>query len=214
MKRAKPSWTVTNVTWETKKVIWRHWAAGETTSETVRYFEKHIDNNAVYSRHTIGKVKDELTKLPVSKLIQLVSELPEIEDFVEELRHDYIEQKAHEKEQKSRHSEELKTTALIIASNLEKLHNAPLKSSGDPLRRTWLYTVGELVYGGWWIHDNVFGRLGNVDKPLAIELLQILKEEGDFPELTDIQDWADLKEDDNTEDFIQRLNSRAHRGNF
>ena len=30
----------------------------------------------------------------------------------------------------------------------------------------------------------------------------------------DITDWADLTNDKITEDFIQRLNYRAHKGNF
>jgi len=102
--------------------------------------------------------------------------------------------------------------ALIIASNLEKYRNVPSPTSGDPFGHT-VYTVGENVYGGWWIWDDQ-AKLGDVDKIAAAELLKRLKEEGEFPELADIGDWAELKDDQITENFIQRLISRAHRGNF
>lgn len=69
------------------------------------------------------------------------------------------------------------------------------------------------MYGGWWVHEDR-ARLGDVDRVVAAKLLNSLQEEGGFPELTDIDDWKELKEDSVTEDFIQRLNSRAHRGNL
>jgi len=116
------------------------------------------------------------------------------------------------REEQSPQSEELQTIALIIASNLEKIRSAPPQSLGDPFGHT-IYTVGEKVYGGWWV-DEDRARLGDVDRTVAAELLKRLKEEGEFPELADIEDWEELKEDSVTEDFIQRLNSRAHRGNF
>lgn len=107
---------------------------------------------------------------------------------------------------------EYATAALIIASNLEKLRNAPPQWLGDPLHRQ-VYTVGEKVYGGWWVYEDR-AKLGDVDKNTAAKLLKCLKEEGEFPELADISDWTKLKETHNTEDFIQRLIARAHRGNF
>ena len=116
------------------------------------------------------------------------------------------------REEQSPQSKELQTTALIIASNLEKLRNAPPQWLGDPLHRQ-VYTVGEKVYGGWWVHEDR-ARLGDVDRTVAAELLQRLKEEGEFPELAEIEDWKELSEDSVTEGFIQRLISRAHRGNF
>jgi hypothetical protein len=212
MKRAKPSWATTNVTWETKKLIWKHWSSGETTSETVRYFEGRIDRQAVYSRDTIGKVRDELTNLPTSKLTQLLSEMPEIEDLVKELRRDYTETKAREMEQQSQHSEELKTAALIIASNLEKICSAPPESLGDPFGHT-VYAIGDKVYGGGWAYEDR-ARLGDVDREVAAELLAILKKEGGLPELADINDWSELNDTQITEGFIQKLISRAHHGNF
>ena len=72
--------------------------------------------------------------------------------------------------------------------------------------------MGEKVYGGWWAHADR-ARLGDVDKKVATELIKRLKGEGEFRELADIEDWKDLEEDSVTEEFIQRLNSRAHRGN-
>ena len=112
----------------------------------------------------------------------------------------------------SSQSKELQTTALIIASNLEKLRNAPPQWLGDPLHRQ-VYTVGEKVYGGWWVYEDR-AKLGDVDKNTAAKLLKCLKEEGEFPELADISDWSELKEAQITENFIQRLIARAHRGNF
>lgn len=208
MKRAKPSWTITNVTWETKKLIWKHWASGETVSETARYFEEHIDSHAVYSRHTISRVRDELIKLPVSKLIQLLSELPEVEDFVKEIRPDYAEKKVEESNRLAQYNAELTTTALTIATNLEKYQNEPITFHGTERDR-----VGEIVYGGWWLGEER-ARLGDVDKKLAARLLSCLKEEGKFPELDNIQDWSELNDTQITVNFILRLISRAHRGNF
>ncbi len=212
MKQRKPSWLLTNVPWETKKSIWKLWESGTTISDTLAYLEMNPQGHPVYSRHTISRVREELTKLPVSRIIQLLYELPEIKDFVKELRPDYIEQELHEEEQRAQHSSELTTTALIIASNLEKIRNAPPESLGDPFGHT-IYKVEEKVYGGWWVYEDR-ARLGNVDRTVAAELLKRLKEEGEFPELAEIEDWAELKDDQITEDFIQRLISRAHRGKF
>lgn len=102
------------------------------------------------------------------------------------------------------------TIALVIASNLEKIHSAPPESLGDPFGHT-VYKVKEKVYGGWWVYEDR-ARLGDVDRTIAAALLKRLKEEEEFPELADIEDWKELKEAVVTEDFIQRLISRAHRG--
>lgn len=104
------------------------------------------------------------------------------------------------------------TAALIIASNLEKIRSAPPESLGDPFGHT-IYTVGEKVYGGWWVNEDR-AKLGDVDRKVAAELLNRLNEEGEFTELADIEDWKELKESSVTEGFIQQLISRAHRGNF
>ena len=212
MKPQKPSWFITNVPWEIKKIIWKLWESGVTINDTLTYLEKNSQGHPVYSRHTIGRVREELTKLPVGKIIQLLSELPEIREFVLELRPDYAEHELHEEEQRVQDSDELSTTALVIASNLEKYRNFSSPSEKDPLSRS-VYTVRENVYGGWWIFDDQ-ARLGDVDKKAAERLLKCLKEEGEISELEDIKDWAELKDDIITENFIQRLISRAHRGNF
>ena len=109
-------------------------------------------------------------------------------------------------------SKKIQTTALILASNFEKIRNAPAESLGDLLERK-VYTVGKKIYGGWWIYEDQ-AKLGDVDRKLATKLLKCLKEEGGFPELADISNWTKLKETDNTENFIQRLVARAHKGNF
>lgn len=210
MKRSKPSWFITNVPWETKKLIWKLWESGATISDTLMYLERNPQEHPVYSRHTISKVRKELRKLPVSKIVQLLSELPEIKDFVMELRPDYVEEELQEKKQLAQDYKELTTTALIIASNLEKIRNAPSASLGDPSGHT-VYTVGGKVYGGWWVYEDR-GKLGDVDKNAAAKLLECLKDEEAFPELADIGDWSELKEAQITEDLIQRLISRAHRG--
>lgn len=71
-------------------------------------------------------------------------------------------------------------------------------------------SMGERVFGGWWIGEDR-AKLGDVDREAAAELLKRLKEEGEFPELADIENWEDLNDTKITEDFIQRLISRAQR---
>lgn len=212
MKRSKPSWFITNVPWEIKKLIWKLWESGLTVSGTATYLERNPQEYPVYSRHTITKVRDELMNLPGSKLDQLLSEVPEVEDFVKELRPDYAKPKAAESEQQAQHSRELSTTLLIIASNLEKIRNTPPESLGDPLGHT-IYTMGGKIYGGSWAYEDQ-STLGDVDEKVAIELLKRLQDKGEFPELADIEDWRELKENSVTEVFIQRLNRRAHQGNL
>ncbi len=112
------------------------------------------------------------------------------------------------REEQSPQSEELQTTALIIASNLEKYRNEPGAFLGTEIDKVW-----DRVYGGWWIGEER-AKLGDVDRKVAAELLGHLKEEGEFPELADIEDWSELNDTQITENFIQRLISRAHRGNF
>lgn len=104
------------------------------------------------------------------------------------------------------------TTSLIIASNLGKIRNAPPESLGDLLGYT-VFTIGEKIYGGSWVYEDR-ATLGDVDEKVATELLKRLQDEGEFPELADIEDWRELKENSVTEAFIQRLNRRAHQGNI
>jgi len=141
----------------------------------------------------------------------VIAKLP---PYMWHLRDDYeaIKSLTDRTTQEFPHSKELSTAGLIIASNLEKFRNAPSPALGDPFGHT-VYTVGENVYGGWWIEEDK-AKLGDVDRELAAELLDKLKEEGDFPELVDIDDWSELNYDLITESFIQRLIARAHRGDF
>ena len=130
------------------------------------------------------------------------------------LRDDYeaIKKIAEPTTRKSTLPEDQATTALIIASNLDKIRNAPAESQGDLLGRR-IHRVGKKIYGGWWINEDL-AKLGDVDRKLAPKLFKLLKTEGEFPELTEISNWTKLKETHNTENFIQRLIGRAHRGNF
>ena len=112
------------------------------------------------------------------------------------------------REEQSPRSKALQTAALIIASNLEKYRNEPAAYLGTEMDR-----MGERVFGGWWIGEDR-AKLGDVDRKAATELLKHLKDEGEFPELADIENWKDLNDTRITEDFIQRLISRAQRGNF
>ena len=213
----KQPWRRTRVDWETKKKIWERWALGDTQNDTANFFELHADEfpKGPFHRHTIGRVRKELLELPHGWLDKLIDELPEIYAFVREKRPDsieYIGRTQEPVETQSDHDSKLSIELSIIASNLEKIYNVPSPALGDPFGNT-LYTVGEKVFGGWWVEDDK-AKLGDVDRGLAGELLENLKEEGEFTELVDIGDWSDLNYNLITENFIQRLISRAHRGNF
>ena len=112
------------------------------------------------------------------------------------------------REEQSSQSKELQTTTLTIATNLEKYQNEPITFHG-----TEMDGVGEIVYGGWWLGEER-ARLGDVNRKLAARLLICLKKEGEFPELDNIQDWSELNDTQITVNFIHRLISREHRGNF
>jgi len=129
------------------------------------------------------------------------------------LRGDYeaIKSLADKCAQESPHFDELTITALKIASNLSRYHRNLMTVHDSS------YIVGNLVYGGLMYEmlspdSGQSIELPQVDKTSARYLLSHLKEE--FPELANITDWAELTNDKITEDFIQRLISRAHRGNF
>ncbi len=152
----------------------------------------------------VGILEDILTPKSVGLLLKAAGYLYEAESRF---------QLEYTREEQSPRSKELQTTALVLASNLEKIRNAPPESLGDPFGHS-AYPVGELVFGGWWIYEEDRAKLGDVDRELASELLKLLKEEGDFPELVDIDDWSELNYDLITESFIQRLTVRAYRGDF
>lgn len=113
--------------------------------------------------------------------------------------------------QEPRHFEELSTTALKIASNLSRYHRNLMTVHDSS------FSVGSLVYGGHMYemlspNSGVSVELPQVDKTLALYLLSHIKRE--FPELANITDWTELTNDKITEDFLQRLTHRAHKGNF
>ena len=136
----------------------------------------------------------------------VIAKLP---PYMWHLRDDYeaIQSRADKTIRETSLSKELQTTALTIATNLEKYQNEPITFRG-----TEMDSVGEIVYGGWWLGEER-ARLGDVDKKLAARLLIYLKKEGEFPELDNIQDWSELNDTQITVNFILRLISRAHRGN-
>ncbi len=103
-----------------------------------------------------------------------------------------------------RHQQELSITASLLALNLG---------------RCWdnfdLFTdkIEDVVYGG--LAYEVGGEtaiMEEVDKSVALNLLYHLK--GEFPELTDIKDWAELTGDKISNDFLERLRLKANRGDF
>ena len=116
-------------------------------------------------------------------------------------------------QEQSSQSKEIQIAALIIASNLEKIHNAPSDAMGDPFGGT-VYTIGDYIYEGQWVGDDRT-KLGHVNIKASIELLKHLKKEREaFPELANIKEWSDLNYDHITVNFIQRLIRRAHKGHF
>jgi transcriptional regulator with XRE-family HTH domain len=111
--------------------------------------------------------------------------------------------------EQARHFQELSIALLSLASNLESCQEQIDENSGPE--------IGEVLHGGWLnmidgVADALSVRMREVDKRLALNLLQHLKQE--FPELNDISDWAQLTEDKITDDFIARLKLKANRGDF
>jgi hypothetical protein len=112
-------------------------------------------------------------------------------------------------EKRERHFRELSIIALIIVLNL----NSYLDWGTGSI-------IGDVVYGGWLneIHgtrDALSVEMYQVNRPIAFNLLSHLKgEAGEFPELTDVKDWAGLANDKITKDFVERLRLKANRGDF
>lgn len=203
-------WRKTRANWEIRKIIWERWALGDTERDTVIFFESNSEKypNGPLHRHTINKVRKELLNLPVTLLNKLASELPELLDFLKEIRSDYNGQVTALTGTPTEHVVEYTVTLLTIASNLEKYRNEPFAFLGTEMDKVW-----DRVYGGWWIGDER-AKLGDVDRKIAADILQHLKVEGEFPELTDIRNWSELNDTQITENFIQRLIAKAHMGNF
>ena len=103
-----------------------------------------------------------------------------------------------------RHQQELSITASLLALNLGRCwDNFDLSTD----------KIEDVVYGG--LAYEAGGKtaiMEEVDKSVALNLLYHLK--GEFPELTDIKDWAELNNDKITKDFVERLRLRAYRGDF
>ena len=84
--RRKPAWALTNVSWETRKVIWLRWAKGDTIQATQRFLELNQGEyaDAPIDPKTIKKVREELDNLPDELAKTLIKELPEIKVFIEQ----------------------------------------------------------------------------------------------------------------------------------
>jgi len=111
--------------------------------------------------------------------------------------------------EQAKHFQELSIALLALASNLESYREQIDIDSGS--------RVGDVVYGGWLnlidgIPDALSVKMRELNKPLALNLLLHLKQE--FPELADINDWAQLLGDKISHDFIARLELKANRGDF
>jgi hypothetical protein len=73
------------------------------------------------------------------------------------------------------------------------------------------------VDGGWLnvvggVRDALSVEMYQVDKRIASNLLLHIKLE--FPELTEIKEWAGLTDDKITKNFVERLRLKANRGDF
>jgi len=111
--------------------------------------------------------------------------------------------------EQAKHFQELSVVLLALASNLESYRDQIDIDSGS--------RVGDIVYGGWLnlidgMPDALSVEMQNIDKPLALNLLLHLGQE--FPELVNINDWAQLTDDKISHDFIARLKIKASRGDF
>ena len=142
MTRMKPSWSKTNVPWETKVVIWTQMARGKTITDIVQFLELNSDKykNAPLDRSTISKVEKELSNLPKSQLLRLLQESPELEDFVLEIKPELAtiikdtSSEIVESSSKQRDSDIFNKTDKIINETkfreiIEFLHNTCLRKS-------------------------------------------------------------------------------------
>ena len=166
----------------------------------------HYDNSAI-SKWETGK------HVPCRAVIE------ELEEILPNSKGLLLEAAGHQVtyinnlQMESSQSKELQIAALIIASNLEKIHDAPSDAMGDPFGDTE-YTIGNYIYKGRWVGDDRT-KLEDVNIEASRELLKHLKKEKEaFPELANIKEWSDLNYNHITGNFIQRLKARAHRGHF
>lgn len=196
------------------------WDKAATIGKKPEVILRELDNELEKLRKEMGIYEDLPDARTVKRIIEIdinmlspevvIAKLP---PHVWHLRDDYelIESLAGRTIQDPQHSGELSITALKIASNLGRYHRSLTTDHRSSC------AVGDLIYGGFMYemlspNSGQSVELPQVDKILAMYLLSHLKEE--FPELVDITDWADLASDKITEDFIQRLIHKAHKGNF
>lgn len=199
------------VSFELKLIIWDMAATIGNRPEVI---QRQLDNKLRKLREEQGFYEDlpdiRTIKRIIEKDINLLSRevvIAKLPPHTWHLRNDHkaIKSLVAKVARISSLPKEYAATALIIASNFEKYRNEPAAYLGTEMDR-----MGERVFGGWWIGEDR-AKLGDVDREAAAELLKRLKEEGEFPELADIENWKDLNDTKITEDFIQRLISRAQR---
>ena len=86
MRREKPTYKLTNTSWEGTKLIWWRWALGDTKSAILRFFDLNRGNKEYEEvprhRDTIAKVISEFALYPKEHIIEFVKEYPETEQFV------------------------------------------------------------------------------------------------------------------------------------
>jgi hypothetical protein len=210
-RKKEPSFKVKSFIWDKAAMIGKRPEVilRELDNELRRLYEEEDFYEDIPDVRTIKRIIERDINLLSPDVV--IAKLPR---HVWHLRNDYeaIKKIAETTARKSPLPEDQATAALMIASNLEKIRNAPAASLGDPFGQK-VYTVGEKVLGGWWVYEDR-AKLGDVDRTVAAALFKRLKEEVEFPELADIEDWEDLRESLVTEEFIQRIISRAHRGNL
>ncbi|MCX5998157.1 MAG: hypothetical protein NTU41_00810 [Chloroflexi bacterium] len=133
------------------------------------------------------------------------------EDY-EQLKGESHAQSREYKGDMKQHYTELSTTGLVLASNLDsylgELGTDELGTDSE---------VGDVVYGGWLNlmggeRDALSVEMHKVDKRIASNLLLHIKVE--FPELTEIKDWAELADDKITKNFVERLRLKVTQGRF
>ncbi len=79
------------MSWEGKKFVWSRYARGESVQNTIKYLESLTEDeypDGLFHRDTINEVREELMTIELSMMRQLVTELPEIQGFVERIRPD------------------------------------------------------------------------------------------------------------------------------
>lgn len=84
MRRERPSYKLTNTSWEHTKVIWRRWALGDNIAAIKTFLELNKDKytSAPQHRDTISKTLDEFASYPKESIMEFVMEYPDTKEFV------------------------------------------------------------------------------------------------------------------------------------